>query len=188
MALTELDPTTALIVIDLQSGLATRDDLAPYTFADVVARTRALVDVFDARELPVVYVTVAGTPPGRTDSGVGGHRLPAEATQLVAEFTPKFKDLTVTKYARSAFSGTGLADELRRRSITQVVVTGVATSSGVESTARDAHEAGFHVTLPVDAMTDSRADQHDRSIAEIFPRIAQTGSLSEVLALVAAQP
>lgn len=183
MPITAVDPNTALIVVDLQKGIV--DVPLAHPVGDVIARCAALLREFRARGLPVVLVNVAGSPPGRTDAG-GRHReIPAGWTDLIPELDQRSDDLLVTKYARSAFSGTGLAERLRERGVTQVVVTGIATSSGVESTARDAHEQGFHVTLPVDAMTDPTTQRHDHSVSAIFPRIAETGTTADVLAVLA---
>jgi nicotinamidase-related amidase len=68
--------------------------------------------------------------------------------------------------------------------IAQAVVAGVATSVGVESTAHQAHEHGYNVTLAVDAMTDMNADAHAHSITRIFPRLGETGTTQEILALL----
>jgi nicotinamidase-related amidase len=68
--------------------------------------------------------------------------------------------------------------------MTQVVVTGVVTSGGVEATARQAWEQGFNVTLALDAMTDLREEAHQYSIANVFPRIGETGSTQEIVALL----
>jgi nicotinamidase-related amidase len=69
--------------------------------------------------------------------------------------------------------------------VTQVVIAGIATSIGVESTARNAHEFGFNVTLAVDAMTDRNADAHANSITRIFPRLGETGTTREIIDLLA---
>ncbi|MDL9945892.1 isochorismatase family protein [Gordonia sp. ABSL11-1] len=184
MAMTTLDPRTALIVVDLQRGIVGRE-LAPHPAMDVVGHAADLVERFRAHDLPVVFVTVAGAPPGRTDLSDGSAReLPAGWDELIDEFAPRADDLAVVKHSVSAFSGTGLAEGLRERGVTQVVVVGIATGAGVESTARDAHEAGFHVTLPVDAMTDSDETRHRYSLTSIFPRIAETGSTAELLELL----
>jgi isochorismate hydrolase len=63
---------------------------------------------------------------------------------------------------------------------------GVATSSGVESTARQAYENGFHVTLAIDAMTDRSMDAHNYSLSKIFPRLGETGKTQEILDLLIA--
>jgi nicotinamidase-related amidase len=69
--------------------------------------------------------------------------------------------------------------------VTQVVIVGVATGTGVESTARQAYEQGFNVTLAVDAMTDSRPEAHDYSIRNIFPRLGETGTVQDIIELLA---
>ncbi len=183
MAITTLDTGTALIVVDLQQGIVAR---APSRNA--VGHATTLVQAFRDCDLPVVLVTVAGTPPGRTDAGlVSPVELPEEWATLIPELDRQPGDILVTKYARSAFAGTGLGDRLRAEGITQVVVIGIATGAGVESTARDAHEQGFHVTLPIDAMTDPDTARHEHSITHIFGRIAETGTTADVLQILAAR-
>jgi nicotinamidase-related amidase len=65
------------------------------------------------------------------------------------------------------------------------VLTGIATSLGVESTARAAHEHGYHVTLATDAMTDIDADAHHNSIERIFPKLGELGTTAEIIELLA---
>jgi nicotinamidase-related amidase len=183
MPITTIDPRTALIVVDLQQGIVAMPLAHPV--AGIVERSVNLLRAFREHGLPVVLVNVAGTPAGRTDEGGSGRpSFPDGWTDLIPELEQQAGDLTVTKHARSAFAGTGLAERLRELGVTQVVVTGIATASGVESTARDAHEQGFHVTLPADAMTDRTEERHDHSVTQIFPRIAETGLTEDVLKLV----
>ena len=92
--------------------------------------------------------------------------------------------ITVTKRSWGAFTNTGLYERLKKLGVTQVVIGGVATSIGVESTARQAHEHGFHVTLAVDAMTDMNPDAHHNSITRIFPRLGETGTTDEIIELL----
>lgn len=180
MPITTIDPQAALIVVDLQQGIVGLPLAHPT--AEIVDRCARLIAAFRERGRPVVLVNVAGSPAGRTDAGRGGHRsFPDGWTDLIPQLDTQPTDLLVTKHARSAFTNTGLAERLRELGVTQVVVTGIATSSGVESTARDAHEQGFHVTLPVDAMTDSELARHEHSVSHIFPRIAETGATTDVL-------
>lgn len=68
--------------------------------------------------------------------------------------------------------------------MTQVVLAGIATSIGVESTARAAHEHGYNVVLVTDAMTDRDPDAHEHSIGKIFPRLGETATTSEVLTML----
>jgi nicotinamidase-related amidase len=180
---TTLDPTTALVVIDLQKGITGLDLTHPAE--NVVARSAALAAAFRKHGLPVVLVNVEGTPPGRTDAGSGAPRtFSQDWAELVPELDRQPGDHVVTKYARSAFAGTGLADLLLGLGVTQVVVVGISTSGGVESTARSAHEEGFHVSLPIDAMTDRTPESHDYSIQKIFPRIAETGTTEDLIKLL----
>jgi nicotinamidase-related amidase len=184
MPVTVIDPQTALIVIDLQQGHA-GVQVAPHPLADVVARSAELARAFRERGLPVVLVAVAGAPPGRTDGGVVHGTFPDGFTDLLPELGRQADDIVVTKHARSAFTGTGLAETLRGLGVTQVIVTGISTSGGVESTARDAHEQGFNVTLPIDAMTDSKLARHEHSVTQIFPRIAESGTTADILKALA---
>ncbi|HEX9353187.1 MAG TPA: isochorismatase family protein [Streptosporangiaceae bacterium] len=78
----------------------------------------------------------------------------------------------------------GHAPEGRGRGVTQIVLTGVSTSGGVESTARAAHEHGYHVVLATDAMTDRDASAHDNSVQRIFPRLGETATTDDILAML----
>jgi nicotinamidase-related amidase len=183
MTLTALDPKTALIVIDLQKGVLSRPVAHPV--AGVLQNARALADAFRAQGLPVVLVNVDGRPPGRTvQSRATKFDFPPGWTELAAELNQQPTDHTVTKQTPGAFTKTGLEQYLRERGVTQVVIVGISTSVGVESTARQAYEYGFHVTLAVDAMTDMDAGAHSNSVAKIFPRIGETGTTQEVLDLL----
>jgi len=183
MALTTLDPHTALIVVDLQAGIVGRATAHP--IAGVVAQARALLDAFRARDLPVVLVKVAGGAPGRTEQPGHRGRIPAAAMEFIPELGQQPGDIVVVKETWGAFANTALAAQLEALGVTQVVVCGVATATGVESTARQAYEHGFNVTLAIDAMTDTRAEAHDYSIGQVFPRLGETGSVQDIVALLA---
>jgi nicotinamidase-related amidase len=83
-----------------------------------------------------------------------------------------------------AFGSTDLEKRLKLAGVTQVVIIGVATGTGVESTARQAFEQGFNVTLAIDAMTDTRPEAHDYSIRNVFPRLGETGTTQEIIDLL----
>ncbi|CAM5738392.1 hydrolase [Streptomyces sp. NPDC048224] len=190
MAVTALDPRTALVVIDLQAGIVAAPT-EPYSGAEVVARSVELAEAFRARDLPVVLVRVsfaadgADAVPGRTEAGGAAGPRPEGWDVVVDELSGHPGDLTVTKRNWGAFHGTGLDVQLRRRGVTQIVLTGIATSIGVESTARAAHEHGYHVTLATDAMSDMSAEAHRGSVERIFPRLGETGTTREILDLLA---
>lgn len=183
MALTTLDPRTALVVIDLQKGITGLPTAHPAD--DVVKRSAELAAAFRERGLPVALVNVTGGAPGRTEAGgAGGGERPADWAELREELGAARDDILVTKKTWGAFHGTGLDMELRRRGVTQIVLTGIATSIGVESTARAAYEHGYHVTVATDAVTDMDADAHRHAVGKVFPRLGETGTSEEVRALL----
>jgi nicotinamidase-related amidase len=182
MALTTLDAKTALIVIDLQRGIVALPTAHPSS--EIVQRSVTVLDAFRRHGLPVVLVNVTAGAPGRTDQGTHSGDFPAGFADLLPELKQQPSDHLVTKRTWGAFSNTDLEAYLRKEGVTQVVLVGIATSIGVESTARFANELGFNVTLVVDAMTDLNADAHTNSITRIFPRLGETGTTQEVIALL----
>lgn len=191
MALTTLDPHTALVVIDLQRGIVASPGATPYTGPEVVSRAAELAAAFRGSGAPVVLVRVTAAPdgsdaaPGRTNRSGSGRAYPEGWDVIVDELAGDPADIVVTKRNWGAFFGTDLDLQLRRRGVTQIVLCGVATSIGVESTARSAHEHGYHVTLATDAMTDLDEAAHRNSIEKIFPRLGETGTTAEIIELLA---
>ncbi|MEV0402855.1 isochorismatase family protein [Actinoallomurus sp. NPDC050550] len=102
MAITTLDPNTALVVIDLQKGIAHMPS-APYSTAEVVARTVELADGFRAKGNVVVLVRASGTAdradatPGRTDEPRWSAALPEGRDAVVDELAGHPEDVVVTK-------------------------------------------------------------------------------------------
>jgi nicotinamidase-related amidase len=182
MPLTKLDINSALVVIDLQKGIVGLPTVHPA--GEIISRTARLARAFRERDLPVVLVNVTGGAPGRTDAGSPKFSFPADWTDLVPELEQHPEDHTNSKQRWGAFIGTSLDDYLRERGVTQVVLTGVATSIGVESTARSAYDHGYHVVLVVDAMTDLDADAHRHSVEKIFPRLGETAKTDDLLKLL----
>jgi nicotinamidase-related amidase len=185
MPLTKLDDTSALVVIDLQKGIVGLPCAHPAD--EIVGRAARLASAFRGRGLPVVLVNVAGRAPGRTKVQFN-FTPPADWTELVPELDHQPSDYTVTKQQIGAFYGTALEQILRRHGVTQVVLAGVATSSGVEATARNAYDHGYNVTLVVDAMTDLSADAHRHSVETIFPRLGETATTDDVIRSLGERP
>jgi nicotinamidase-related amidase len=186
MPITTIDSTAALMIVDLQAGFIGTPSIEPVT--DVATRVGQLADAFRANNLPVVLVTVEGGAPGRTDSGVASDRIyPAGFADPLPELGQHEGDHVVSKSRWSALQGTGVFEYLQEHSVTHVVITGVATSIGVESTARAAYDHGLHVTVAVDGVTDFDPAAHEHSITRVFPRLAETGTVSEIEALLAAR-
>jgi nicotinamidase-related amidase len=184
MPLTTLDPTAALVVIDLQKGIVSGP------VAHVVSPAAALAKTFRAHDLPVVLVNVTGRAPGRTDAGGAGRAgaLPPGWADIIDELERQPGDYLITKRRRSAFHDTGLDTLLRDLGVTQIVLAGVSTSSGVESTARSAHDHGYHVVLATDAMADPDPDSHRHSLERVFPKLGQTTTSAEIIDFLDRRP
>jgi nicotinamidase-related amidase len=182
VTVTTLDPKSALIVVDLQKGIVSLPTAHPMD--RVVKQVGTLTEAFRRHGLPVVLVNVAGGAPGRTDQPRSHREFPAGWPDLIPELNRQPQDHVVTKHTPGAFTKTDLEAHLRSLGVTQVVIVGVATSNGVEVTARQAYEFGFNVTLATDAMTDLHADAHAHSITRVFPRIGETGTTQEIIDLL----
>ncbi|MEI9947804.1 MAG: isochorismatase family cysteine hydrolase [Pseudomonadota bacterium] len=182
MAVTTLDAKTALLVIDLQKGVFS---LLPAEKAEaLVAPARALTRAFRERNLPLVLVTVAGGAPGRTEQPRRSPQFADGWSDLIPELDQQPSDHRLVKHTWGAFMNTGLDELLKRLGVTHVVVIGVSTSIGVESTARQAYEHGFNVTLAIDAMADLNPEAHFNSVTRIFPRLGETGTTQEIIQLL----
>lgn len=184
----QLDPhATALVLIDLQRGIIGRET-APHAAKDVVSQARRLAERCRKVGAQVILVRVAFAPDGRdrlaprADAAGWGGPVPPDYSQIVPELGPMEGDLVVTKRQWGAFYGTELDLELRRRRIRTIVLGGIATSFGVESTARAAYERGYEQVFVEDAMSGLTAEAHRFAVTTIFPRIGTVRSTEEVLA------
>ncbi|MFJ9350526.1 isochorismatase family cysteine hydrolase [Streptomyces sp. NPDC101237] len=187
MALTTIDPTPALIVIDLQKGIVAAHTDSQTAVA--VKQATHLTTEFRRHGLAVVLVNVTGRAPGRTEgqrrSGSSA-ALPSGWADLIDELDVRPTDHLITKRRRSAFQDTGLDTLLRDLGVTQIVLAGIATSSGVESTARSASDYGYHVVLATDAMSDPDADAHRHSTGRVFPKLGETATVTEIIDMIEA--
>lgn len=191
MTVTVLDDKTALVLIDLQTGTLSAPTV-PYPAADVVDKAAQLADAFRAAGAPVLLVRMANAADGadavrgRSEAArrAGGGSRPHDLGPIADALAGHPEDLLVTKRNWGAFYGTDLDLQLRRRGVTQIVLGGVATSLGVESTARSAHEHGYNLAFAVDAMTDINADAHAHSVSWVFPLIGEPGTTEEIISLL----
>lgn len=177
---------TALVLIDLQRGITARD-VAPHSAGDVVDRSASLARAFRAAQLPVVFVRVSFGEGNRTMlrpllDDESPPPLPGPGwDELDERLTVNADDVVVTKRNWGAFYGTDLDLHLRRRDVTRIVLCGISTNFGVESTARDAYERNFNLLFVEDAMAASTPEQHRHSCQVIFPRMGIVRSAQEVI-------
>jgi len=182
--------TSALVLIDLQTGI-TSFDVAPHTSADVIARAAQLADAFRQADRPVVLVHVTPSADGRdglapdADAPMISRDRPADWADFVPELKVADSDIVITKRQWGAFYGTELDLQLRRRGIKTIVLGGIATNIGCESTARDAYERGYNQLFVEDAMASFSAADHQFAFRQIFPRIGRVVAAQDVLAAVA---
>ncbi|MFI5841998.1 isochorismatase family protein [Catenuloplanes sp. NPDC051500] len=166
---------TALIAVDLMPRIV-EQNMGPHRGADVVARTAALADALRRAGGVVVPVRVERPhvdtqPPG---------------SDLVPEMAPQPGDILIVKRTIGAFYGTGLADRLRERDITTVIMAGLVTTMGVESTARAAADHGFDLLFAADAMSGPAAAEHEHALSTTLPRFGTVHDTAQLLDLLAA--
>lgn len=180
-----LGEDTALVLIDLQTGILALPTTRPAP--EVLERGVALAEAFRARRLPVVLVKVAWSPDGgdlptsNVDRPGPAAAPPPAFSEIPAELAA-LGDVVVTKRHWGAFTGTELDLQLRRRGIHRIVLAGISTSVGVESTARTAWELSYDLVFPEDATADTDADSHAHTFGKIFPRIGKVSTTDEVIA------
>ena len=172
----QLDPQkTALVLIDLQNAIVAMNP-APHSSAQVVENSRKLAEAFRVHGAPVVYVRVDLNDfmalPVDQPFNLGDKPLPAAASEI-------------TKRHWAAFAGTDLEQQLKSRGIDTVVLTGISTNAGVESTARQGTGLGFAFVLVEDACSSQNSEHHRFAFENIFPRLTRVRSTDEVLAVLA---
>ncbi|MFH0133746.1 isochorismatase family protein [Variovorax sp. VaC1] len=192
MELLDLNPRqTALISIDLQRSNVGRQ-LAPHAAADVVERSIHIAEKLRAAGGTVVWVRVdvselLSLPADASISRPPGSPVPPpEFSELVPEVQVQPGDVRITKRQWGAFYGTDLDQQLRRRGVRTLVMSGIATNFGVESTARAAFDRGYELVFVEDAMTSLAAEPHHFANRELFPRMGRVRSTEALLAALAA--
>ncbi|MCP9020819.1 isochorismatase family protein [Bacillus velezensis] len=174
---------TALVIIDLQKGIVPMDKSGT-----VVPNAKKLIDVFREKGGFISFVNVdfhdgADALKPLTDEEAAGHSAPpADWAEFVPEIGVKENDYTVTKRQWGAFFGTDLDLQLRRRGIDTIVLCGIATNIGVESTAREAFQLGYQQVFVTEAMTTFSDEQHEATLKFIFPKIGRSRTTEEFIA------
>ncbi|HEX2927531.1 MAG TPA: hydrolase [Ruminiclostridium sp.] len=176
---------TALVVIDLQKGIASRQG-APYTSTQVIENATGLVNAFSQKGAFVVLVRLSSAD-GKdllkpdTDLKPNPVQLPEGWDSFIPELSGFGNAHIITKKQWGAFFGTDLDLQLRRRGIDTIVLCGVSTNIGVDTTAREAFQLGYNQIFAEDAMTASTQEEHDYVCKYIFPRIGKIRSSEEII-------
>lgn len=177
--------STALVIVDVQN-FTLGHDTHPHATATILANNVRLASHCRAHGVPVVFVRIAGQPHmglnTPTDAPFGGFTFPPDWEAFHADLAPRDGETVVTKHNWGGFYGTDLDPRLRRNGIRTVLITGIATNFGVESTARQAHEAAYHCILVEDAMGAYSVEDHRFAVERIFPRLGRVRSTDQVVA------
>jgi nicotinamidase-related amidase len=180
-----LDARTALVLIDLQKGITAMPTV--HSAEGVIEQAAAMARAFRARELPVVRVRVAFSADGgdvirsRVDAPPPAITRGPDWAELREEIGTGPHDIIITKRQWDAFFGTELDLQLRRRKMTGIVLAGISTSIGVESTARHGRELGYEIAIASDAVTDTVQAAHENSLQRIFPRLGQIDTTAAII-------
>ncbi len=189
----DLDPRkTAIVVIDLQKGITGLPG-QPHATPSVVANCVRLLGAARAAGAQPVLVHVGRSPDGGdalqmiVDQPMRFSAPPQpDWSELLAELGRQPGDIVILKRQWGAFYGTELDLQLRRRGLKTIVLCGIATEFGVESTARDAYERGYEQVFAEDAMTGANAESHANAVTRIFPRMGRVRSTGEIVAALSA--
>jgi len=183
---------TAVIVIDLQKGIVGFPG-NPHSASSVIANTVALLDAARIAGAQPILVHVGRSPDGGDGLQVACDEpmrmpgaLPPDWSELIPELNRQPNDLVILKRQWGAFYGTDLELQLRRRGISTIILCGIATAFGVESTARDAYERGFEQVFAEDAMTSRTAESHTNAIVNVFPRMGRVRTTMQIVAALQA--
>lgn len=178
---------SALVLIDLQNGITAREiSPSPYTSEEVIQNASELVNVFSEKGAFIVLVRVS-TIDGKdmvrpkTDLNVTGMKYPEGWDNLVPEIADTKNAHIVTKRQWGAFYGTDLDLQLRRRGIDTIILGGISTNIGVDTTAREAYQHGYNQIFVEDAMTAVTKEEHEYVCKYIFPRIGKLRTTKEIV-------
>ena len=180
MTVSMIEKTAALVLVDLQ--MATLSNPAIQPTDSVITNASLLAQRFRQRGHPVVVATIDGMLGNRNEVGSRAMALPEQMAEPTIEVAPT--DVRIVRRGWSAFAGTALHEELASRGVTQVVLAGVATSFGIESTARSAYDLGYDVVFATDAMKDMSVESHDARLGGVFRVLGETGATEDILSLL----
>lgn len=180
---------TALVIIDLQQGIVSMP-VEPNPASQVVEQAGRLLAAARASGVLPVLVHVGGSPDWgdrllpSADQPAQARQLPPDWAEFVPAVTPRDGEVVIFKRQWGAFYGTDLDLQLRRRGIDTLILCGISTELGVESTARDAYERNFRQVFVEDAMSGQTEASHRNAVERIFPRMGHVRSTDRVLQLL----
>jgi len=189
---------TALVVFDMQKGQFEVDDAERRRWlaeSNIVANTVQLLQAARSAGLPVFYIQNSRRPDFAdqkevlTDAGGGVRGGPVIGTrgwEILDEIKPEPNDYVVPKFRQGAFSSTTLDILLRARSIDTLLLCGVRTTVGIETTVRDGRDLGYNIVLVSDCTGGVSPEDHQWTLQRIFPMLARVRTHTQVAAMLGA--
>lgn len=175
---------TALVLVDLQKGILNLES-KPHEASDVLANATSLVEAFRKINAFIVFVHVDFLDEKDELKVNAEVELPPKSeddwSSFPSEFSVKPTDCVITKRHFGAFYGTELDLQLRRRGIDTIVLGGISTHVGVDTTAREAYQHNYHQFFVEDAMSATSKEAHEFPFKYIFPLMGQAVTTRDVI-------
>lgn len=181
---------TALVMIDLQQGILFTGEWAPYSGEDILAKNEQLAAALNETAALITLVNVEAETfrylyPYHELGDTPVMDLPDDYSKLVMKIATDetAKNIVkITKHNPSAFFGTDLDLQLRRRGIDTLILTGVSTSNGVYATALDAYQHGYHLIIVEDACSDREQELFEIFFKKLIPKLGRVMTTTAILA------
>ena len=192
-------PTTALVVFDMQKGQFEVNDPERQLWlkeSNILANAVELIRVCRGAGLPVFYIQNSRRPDFAdqkevlTDASIagggarGGPVVGTRPWEIMDEIKPQPEDYVVPKFRQGAFSATALDTLLRARATETIVLCGVRTTVGIETTVRDGRDLGYNIVLVSDCTGGIAPDEHQWVLERIFPMLARVRTRVQVAAML----
>lgn len=197
---------SVLVVIDMQYATGHRDgalarrmrdagtwDIVTWRFQRihdlVIPNLQAMLSLFRKRRMKVVFVTLGSALPDFSDVpphmssllSSTGNTLGSPDHRIIDELDRRPDEAVVNKTTIGAFASTGLDSLLRAWNCDRIYMTGVSTNMCVETTAREAADRGYAVTLVEDACATTNPDLHQTTMQNFKRLFGRVRSCREIL-------
>ena len=133
----------ALFVIDVQNRMF-KEGEAVYKDDDLIKKIKEVIIQARVHQVPIVYIQHNGPDGSPLEFGTKGW-------EIHSDIIPQQQDIVIQKMTPDSFFNTTLAEELRKKDIEHVIITGIQTEVCVDTTCRRAFSMGYKVTLVSDA-------------------------------------
>ena len=176
----------AVVVVDLNLGFTDPASPLACDLDEVLAQTRALLDVARARGVPVLFTTIVYDEVASAAAAVFLRKVPAlrvlapgtRWVEIDSRLGRRPEEPVIAKAHASAFFGVPLAALLAGRDT--LVVCGASTSGCVRATVVDAMQHGLSPIVPRECVGDRSVRAHEQALEDIGGRYGDVLSAGEV--------